>query len=360
VFSGGAYERGYQYGTKFSQNIDEMLNRSYQFYNTIGRLPKDKILKVAGKFIPYIQEYSNEIAEELRGIAEGSGKMLEEITLLTAFNEMQFYYGFVFARSAIYGKLIGCTSFCATSEATKDGETYICQNNDGSLSPNFDEYNFLMKSKTDSGVEFLTLTIMGTPSFIGLNSKGIALCINAVSDGEYRIGVPFAVITREILGSKTLGDAVNAVIRADRGTGANYLMADEHGECYDIETTARRFNCIYVDKTFGHSNHYLIQNNIRDDVFLRMQPSTIIRYNRINRLLNRNIGKIDIEKCFDFLKDHLGQPYSICVHPNEEQPIEMRMKTMDSVVMVPSKRELWIARDNPCRVTFRRYTLNST
>ena len=352
-FTGSAHERGFQYGEKFADNISEMLDRSYVFYKDVANLSKDQMLKTAGKFWPFIEEYSNEIADELKGLCEGSNRKIEEITLLTSFSEIQFYYAS--ARVSRYGRSTGCTSFCATGEATKNGDTLIGQNNDGSLHPNLDEFDFLMKMKTDSGVELLTLTIMGCPAFVGLNSKGIALCINALSDGDFRIGVPFSVITRKVLGSKNIGEAINAVITPERGAGANYLIADENGECYDIETTARSFNYFYVDKYIGHANHYMARSTSGNVQITN--AGTIVRGNRINKLLNRHSGKINIETCFEFLKDHVNYPTSICTHPNEDLPPEMAMKTMDSVVISPSKREIHITRDNPCKAAFKKYAL---
>jgi len=354
-FTGSAHERGYQYGEKFEPHISEMLDRTYTFYKEAANLSKDQILKTAGKFWPYIEEYSDEIAEELRGLCEGSKRKMEEITLLTSFNEIQFYYAT--ARFFKYGGPAGCTSFCATGEATEGGDTLIGQNNDGSLHPNLDEFDFLMKMRTNSGVELLTLTLMGCPAFVGLNSKGIALCINALSDGDFRVGVPFSVITRQVLGSKNIGEAINAVIRPERGAGANYLIADENGECYDIETTARGFNFFYVDKCLGHANHYIAPSASGKPIMNITNAGTIVRGNRMSKLLNRYSGKINVERCFGFLKDHVNYPTSICTHPNEDLPAEMAMKTMDSVVMSPTKREIHITRDNPCKTEFKKYSL---
>jgi len=355
-FSGSAHERGFQYGEKFSPNISEMLDRSLSFYKNTANLSRDDILKTASKFWPFIVDYSDEIAQELIGLSEGANRKIEEITLLTSFNELQFYYGF--PRWSRYGGPRGCTSFCATGKATEKGETIIGQNNDGSLYPNLDEFDFLMKLRTDSGVDVLTLNMMGCPAFVGLNSKGIALCINAVSDGDFGIGVPFSVITRKVLGSKNIAEAVSAVVTPERGGGANYLIADENGECYDIETTAKSFNYYYVDKCFAHANHYLADADFRKQVAAqRINGSSLIRGNRMNKLLKINFGKINVEACFGFLKDHVSYPTSICTHPNEDLPPAMAMKTMDSVVFTPAKREIHFTRDNPCKVAYKTYTL---
>jgi len=165
--------------------------------------------------------------------------------------------------------------------------------------------------------------------------------------------VPFSVITRKVLGSKTIGEAVNAVITPERGAGANYLIADENGECYDIETTARGFNHFYVDKYLGHANHYVAPSTSGKI----MNSGTLIRGNRMGKLLKKHSGKINVETCFGFLKDHVSFPTSICTHPNEDLPAHLAMKTMDSIVISPAKREIHITRDNPCKTEFKKYSL---
>ena len=135
-FTGNAHERGYQYGEKIAKNIEEMLNRNLAAINQSTGISREQILRTASKFYPYIEEYSQEIAQELQGQAEGSGRKLDEILLLTSFNEILYYY--TTSRTHTYGALKGCTSFCANGEATVDRETYIGQNVDGGIQPNFD------------------------------------------------------------------------------------------------------------------------------------------------------------------------------------------------------------------------------
>jgi isopenicillin-N N-acyltransferase-like protein len=148
------------------------------------------------------------------------------------------------------------------------------------------------------------------------------------------------------------------VITAERGAGANYLIADENGECYDIETTARSFNYFYIDKSFGHANHYLTRTSDQRDIAPRKtDANTIVRCNRMNKLLEKEFGKMSVDTCFGLLKDHVNYPTSICVHPNPDLPPEMAMKTMDSIVISPAKREMHVTRDNPCKTDFKKYSL---
>jgi isopenicillin-N N-acyltransferase-like protein len=349
-FSGKAHERGFMYGQKFAANITEMLGRSYSFYTGPAKLSKDEVLKIAGKNFPFIQSYSNEIAEELKGMAEGSQTKIDEITLLTSFWDILTQYAFGGERSP-------CTSLCVTGEATLNRETYLGQNNDGGFVPNLDEYDFLMKTRTDSGIDMLTFTIMGCPAYTGVNSNGIGLCINGLSDGEFKPGVPFSVITRGILGSRSIGDALKAVISADRAGPANYVIADANGQCYDIETTCRNFNLVHVNNSLAHANHYLDRTNVKTDQILKTAPTTVTRCDRMKQLLSSKHGSIDLKTCFEFLSDHLNYPWSICTHPDETLPLEMRMKSMDSFVISPAKREMWITRDNPCKGDYRKYAL---
>ncbi|MCJ7489899.1 MAG: hypothetical protein MUO87_07135, partial [Thermoplasmata archaeon] len=64
--SGEPYDRGYKYGEACKNLIARMIEE--QFYQEFsGRLTKDQMLKHARKYEPFIQNYSPEIAEELKG-----------------------------------------------------------------------------------------------------------------------------------------------------------------------------------------------------------------------------------------------------------------------------------------------------
>lgn len=347
--SGGAHDRGYQYGAKCKRVIKSLVDSHFSFYRRNYGLSKDLILRDATKYTPYIEDYSPEITEEIKGIAEGAEIKHEELVMIIAFIELY------------YARIMGCTSFSAAGKATADGITYVGQNNDEALDPWLNgECCVLVDVKRNSGPSFLTYTYAGIPAMMGVNSDGIALCLNALASGEHKIGVPILIVAREILQQRCIGDAVGAVIRANRADCLNFLIADENGEIYDVEATPSSFDCLYTDMYMAHSNHFLSRRlDIKRDVIMEALPDTIIRYNRMNRLLSEECGSIELKTLMDLVKDHVNHPKSICRHEIPGARPEETMVTFDSLIFVPAKKELWIARGNPCKNEFNKYQIQS-
>ena len=104
--SGSASERGHQYGSCHAALVKRLVNAHYDFYNTYLNTSRDEALRWASKYIAPTRNYSEDIAMELEGIAEGSGLKLDEIMLIAAFNEV------------FYPKLAkACTSFAVRNGA---------------------------------------------------------------------------------------------------------------------------------------------------------------------------------------------------------------------------------------------------
>jgi isopenicillin-N N-acyltransferase-like protein len=170
---------------------------------------------------------------------------------------------------------------------------------------------------------------------------------------ELKEGVPTYIIVAEVLRQNTIGDAINAVVRAERAGCFNFVIADET-ELYDIEATPSDIDISYSDEYLIHANHFVsekftskqtIPNN---DIGM---ASTIIRHNRMNTLLKQKRGKIDLDACKGFLKDHVNYPASICRHPDYGL-------TLDSWVIVPAEREFWIAHGPPCQNDFEKHVFS--
>lgn len=137
------------------------------------------------------------------------------------------------------------------------------------------------------------------------------------------------------------------------------MITDGNGEVCDIEGTPSQFDYLYFKGTFAHTNHFLSSKlAIKRDLALETQPDTITRYLRMRELLETAEGAIGLEKLMEFTKDHVNYPDSICRHADTRDPVERRWRTFDSLIMVPEKRELWIARGNPCESEYERYSIS--
>lgn len=114
--SGEPYDRDHRYGEVCKSSIARTIEEAF-FQEFNGRLTMDQMLKNARKYEPFIQDYSPEIAEEQKGMADGSGRSCNEIVMVNALDERE-------ASSR-------CTTLDATGKTTRDGETYAAQSWDG-------------------------------------------------------------------------------------------------------------------------------------------------------------------------------------------------------------------------------------
>jgi isopenicillin-N N-acyltransferase-like protein len=245
--SGEAHDRGFQYGAICKKNLSQLVPIWYSIYQSFN-ISKEQIMRDARKLFPFIEEYSPEIADEMKGTAEGAEVQLEEIVMITAFCEM--FYPRAFSSS--------CTSFAVTKNASADKRSYIGQTNDEaeSLWMGGESY-VLVLFRRPSGPSVLTYTYAGVPVDLGINSDGIGLCSTAVTCEDIRLGVPRMILSREVLHQRTLTDAIGAVTRAKRANSLHFLIAGGSGEICDIEGTPSQFDYFYFKDTLAHTNHFL-------------------------------------------------------------------------------------------------------
>ena len=340
------YERGCQYGAQLKGTIRSHITTWQNQFTEKMHVNMNDVFQRARRMWPFIEGYSAEISKEIDGIAHGSDSKLEEIIMLNAINELFINPGSDF---------LGCTSFGVTGDATVDGTTYVGQTDD--LMPWEAEFGVILRIETgDSNA--IGFSFAGALPIIGMNKHGISLCINALYDRRSRPGVPVAVIAADILKQKTIGRALYSIARAERATSVNLLVGDQHGELYSVEMTQDRYVALYGENSIVHTNHFLSRElltpGLRErDMALRNGTNTIVRYNRMRKLIHRNYGKIDIVQLKSFMSDHVNYPESICRHSTGSG----LSKTIAAFIMDPQKGELLIADGNPCQATYYEYSV---
>jgi isopenicillin-N N-acyltransferase-like protein len=351
--SGTPRERGYRYGEECKDIIHKLINAHYAFYKREIGVSKEALIKEAGKLTGFVEDYSPEIIEEMRGVAEGAEIRLEEILVISGFVEL--YYPKIFA---------GCTTLAVSSKVTLDKETYVAQNNDEALDPWLNgDCVVLLKIKRETGPDVLTYAYAGTPGMMGINSAGIGLCINALLCEISTIGVPLLTVTREVLHQKTLEDVYRAIERAKRGNSLNFGIADSKGRICDIECTPHSIDCLFKDDPyFVHTNHFLskklgVQKDVIKESGIGFGRDSVFRYERMYKLISEKEGHVDLKTIMGFFRDHKNYPDSICRHVNPKDGAAEKAKTFDSMIFVTSKKTAWISRGNPCENAYICYSL---
>jgi len=335
--SGTPYERGLAHGKSKREEIDNYLQHFYSLVEK-DKTARETIQHVR-KFVPFVEDYSPSIQEELLGISEGAQRGYEEIIMLHLHEEIGCF-------------VPHCTSFAVTAPGTVDNQVYTGQTWDIPVDLCINAHPFLLRSINEEGEASIAFTYAGVIAGAGLNSHGISLNWNSLPRLQFEIGVPTYVIIAEVLRQKTIGKALEAIFRAQRA-GCFKFMVSDTDEIYAVEATPADAEIFYSHRFLGHANHYEGRHKDRQDlnkVCSERAASTIVRQNRMIRFLNENWGSINVEKCQGILRDHVNYPFSICRHPEEEA----NHITCGAWIVLPGKGEFYYSPGPPCENSFTR------
>jgi isopenicillin-N N-acyltransferase-like protein len=352
--SGRPYDLGYQHGEALKAQVQGNIKKVFALMNQYAPgTTRPVIIKAARKFVPAAERWSPELVEEIRGIAEGAGVAFEEAFALNALLELSMNIG-------DFGSSLGCTCFCAQGPTTEEGEVFVGQNQD-LWAPWCRDYFSILKITPSTGPSITITTLAGMVGMVGMNSEGLAIVGNGLSIKGNQIGVPIMLFMRRAMQQRTIGDVVGLLTMSKRASPINVLVGDANGEFYDFELAAKDYESFYIGEgSYAHSNNCFspkLQKNetVKEGIFY---PDTIVRVNRMRKLLKTNEGKVGFEELKGFLSDHVNYPRSICRHPDPSIPEgawQDQWETTASVIMKPRSSGLWIAAGNPCEEEYLQY-----
>lgn len=291
----------------------------------------------ARKYMPFAQERYPQYVEEMEGIAEGAGVPFNDLATLTAMEGVTM--------DALH--LTKCTSFAVNDERTADGHVLVAHNED--WLPEDEPDLYIVHATPDDEPPYVAMTYGGLLPNIGFNACGIAQCCDTVYPNDIRIGVPRIILSRAVLGARTLDEAIRYMLIPQRAAGYNHLLAHESGELYNVEVSARHFGILYGEEGYlAHTNHYLSPTMQAVESEPDELVATRVRYFRALRLL-RKTNKHTIKSLQAIQRDHVNHPDSICNHAEDFiNPLD-REKTICSLVMDLTARVMHIAWGNPCQ-----------
>jgi isopenicillin-N N-acyltransferase-like protein len=352
--SGKPYEMGYQHGSALKPQVQGNIQKVFALMNKYSQAnERAVVLRAAKKFVQPTERWSPEIVEEIRGIADGAAVTFEEAFALNCLSELSMNIG-------DFSNPLGCTCFCAQAPTTKDGELFIGQNQD-LWAPWCRDYFSILKITPSVGPRIAMTTLAGMVGMVGLNSEGLSIVGNGLSIKGNQIGVPIMLFMRRALQQRTIGDVVGLLTKSERASPLNLLVGDSNGEFYDFELAAKDYETFYIGEgSYAHSNNCWSprlkeKETVQDGIFY---PDTVVRVNRMRKLLRTNEGSVGFDELKSFLSDHVNYPRSICRHPDPSIPEgqwQDQWETTASVIMEPRKSRLWIAAGNPCEEGYAQY-----
>ena len=301
----------------------------------------------AHKYLPYIQERYPQYVDELSGMAEGSGVPFGDLCVLTTFEAV--------TSDALH--LDKCTSMAVSGDLTTDGHVLVAHNED--WTPEDEQDVALVHASPDHEPPFLAMMYGGYLPNIGFNACGIAQCCDSVHPSDSRIGIPRIIVSRAVLGTRTIADAIRCMLSPRRAAGYNHLLAHESGEIYCVEVSARRFAILYAHEGYiVHTNHFIdahlqaVEKN--PDELL----NTRVRYSRARNLIDLN-EQHNIQSLHAIQQDHVNSPHAICNHAQDIENWNLREKTICSLIIDLTAHAMYIAWGNPCQNPYHTFFLET-
>lgn len=336
---GTHYQVGYQIGTHMKKQLNELIKQSKDYIARETDMEWEDIRAQSKLFLEYSKKHMPEYVGEIQGVADAAG-----IDLIDLFSDMCEE---LFSRDFIRG----CSDLIASGDVTSDGSVLVAHNND--TSPDLEKYTVVVHYQVEGEPEILAVGYGGLAISIGFNSAGISLTGNELSMNDMKIGVPRLLLCRKILAAKTIAEAIDAAIFQPRASNYNMVITDDNGEIYSIEGSATDYEALYAnDGYLVHTNHYLSPRMQKYEMDRQDITSSIVRYNRANRLMKKNREKISFEMLKEFLQDHVSRPTSLCRHGD-------KVKTTFSVIINLSSKTMFLARGNPCESQYYSYAFHT-
>src|ERR1700757_3498987 len=240
---GDAHACGLGHGRRFAREIADNVTTYLRRFAASG-LNRDAAFAEAARWRKAIAAHNGAYAEEMRGIADGSGQSEDTIALLNARYELAFT---LFGQEAKQGQaknellelgLDGCTTFGLLPEATADRHTWLGQNWD--WLEGVHGRTFVLRARRKEAPSFVCLTEAGIAGGkMGVNECGIALVENGLAarrDGCNPSRKPFHVRCREVLDAQNSEEALAAVGGGPRTASANFVIGQSGGAIIDVET----------------------------------------------------------------------------------------------------------------------------
>src|SRR5262249_45236392 len=182
---GDAHACGLAHGRRFAQEIADNVATYLRRFAASG-LDRDAAFAEAKRWRTAIAAHNPAYAEEMWGIAEGSGASEDSIALLNARYELAFT---LFGQEAKQGQtkkellelsLDGCTTFGLLPEATADRHTWLGQNWD--WLEGVHGRTFVLRARRKGAPSFVCLTEAGIAGGkMGVNECGIGLVENGLA-----------------------------------------------------------------------------------------------------------------------------------------------------------------------------------
>ncbi|CAK7213615.1 hypothetical protein SBRCBS47491_001865 [Sporothrix bragantina] len=303
--SGNPYQIGQDHGRQARDQIHGCIAFYTGMFQKTASLGWEAVQTTALEFVPTIKSKWPALLDEMQGIADASDLTLADIVALNVRTEIAF---------GLFSD--GCTALAWQTPDT----VFLAQNWDWMEEQ---KENLVLVHITQPGLPSIKyLAEAGLVGKIGLNSRGVGVCLNAIrAHGVDRTRLPVHLALRILLNSDSLAAARETVEKDGVAASCHILLGDRTGavglECSHLSIQALEFSA-HKNRIY-HANHFLLDHpTVQDTNWI---PDSEFRTKRIEELADGVRGNVDLPTLQELFKDEVNVPGSIC-----------RMATKDNTV----------------------------
>jgi len=304
---GTPYQMGKAHGQTLKSEILELLERwkadLVKTYGVSAEVFIQNLLKKTD-FQPAIARWTPGLLDEVRGIADGAGVDFNTIYAYQLIDE-------IWAMDADLG-FSKCTSIAA---GKRNGDpAFVAQTLD--IPGFYHGYQTVLRIRDErEDLETLVFTIPGVVALNGLNSRSVAICVNAVTQLAYSPkGLPVAFVVRGILRQRTYEQAVKFLRDIQPAAPQNYVIGGP-ADAAAFERSAGKMSGFipFAGAEFTyHTNHPLVNEDFnprfpetlkRRGMTLEKYQALCPRFNFLGRALGDNSAATDLAALKALFKD---------------------------------------------------------
>jgi len=259
--------------------------------------------------------------------------------------------------------LVGCSSFAAWGNKTKDGSLIIGRNFDFYAGDEFAKEKIIAFTNPTEGHKFMSVTWGGMIGVVsGMNEHGLTVTINA---GKSKIPLiaktPVSILNREILQYASTIDEAIAIAKKRQVfvSESIFIGSAKDKKAILIEVSPKNFGVYEVQ----NSNQLICSNHFQSEAYATDKKNlkhieeshSQYRYERMEELLNQ-YPKITPEIAVDILRNKNGLNDKKIGYGNEKALNQLLAH--HAIVFKPEQRLVWVS-SNPYQLgEFVAYNLN--
>lgn len=335
-------------GEGFGRAQADRIARTVEIYDRLFELKsglhKSEIARFGTEALDRIGAFAPELADEIEGIARGSGLDVAAIAALNARTELL---------AAGRGE---CSTIACLGDVTASGEPIGMQTWDWHDAIADSWLRWTIDHPGGHRVE--TMTEAGIVGKIGMSSAGVGVLLNILGhrDDGPPLGVPVHVLTRTVLDRAPNGVRALEILTAatvSASSAATIVAADEDGGAVcAVELSPAGPGFVTPDDrgVLVHTNHFVAEPGRSGDTGVREGPDSVLRLDHARRAMARlEAGTVDEDAIVGALRSHRGASGAICCHPAPDADFGDRWETLATITLEPVPARMSLRRGGPCQ-----------